>query len=314
MSPELFDPEIRDNSPTKHSDCYALGMVIYEVLSGHIPFYRRANLVVPGLIFAGERPERPEGPEGVWFTDDVWAVLERCWAHQPDGRPGVEDVLWCLEEVAKVWTPPSLQAVASPSTTDSPTRNPFRLRTEPNTDGGEVGHFLSTGISLAKVANWDGKSQDIHQVLVTAFEASDYLDCVKDLRAQNIEPLSYVNSLDKVSSRPILGYHIRLITAWRQIIDNLPTNSDLRMRCIRALRKTCGLHGVLPISHIVTFTLSQPRGRPYASGGFSDVWKLTDEEHPDRVFAVKSLRVHEQDPVDKVNKVRGPSICKSIGG
>jgi len=37
MSPELLDPErfgmpeSGDNRPTKQSDCYALGMVIYEV-------------------------------------------------------------------------------------------------------------------------------------------------------------------------------------------------------------------------------------------------------------------------------------------
>jgi hypothetical protein len=93
-----------------------------------------------------------------------------------------------------------------------------------------------------------------------------------------------------------------------QIIDGLPTDSELRRRCIRALRKTCGLHGVLPTSHIVTFTLSRPRGRSFASGGFSDVWKLTDEEHHDRVFAVKSFRVYEQDPVDKINKVWSFSI------
>ena len=34
MSPELLDPgrfEITDCRPTKQSDCYALGMVIYEV-------------------------------------------------------------------------------------------------------------------------------------------------------------------------------------------------------------------------------------------------------------------------------------------
>jgi len=34
MSPELLDPEkfgMKDRRPTKQSDCYALGMVIYEV-------------------------------------------------------------------------------------------------------------------------------------------------------------------------------------------------------------------------------------------------------------------------------------------
>jgi len=34
MSPELLDPEkfgMKDYRPTKQSDCYALGMVVYEV-------------------------------------------------------------------------------------------------------------------------------------------------------------------------------------------------------------------------------------------------------------------------------------------
>ena len=39
MSPELLDPErfgACDDRPTKKSDCYALGMVVYEVCLGAI--------------------------------------------------------------------------------------------------------------------------------------------------------------------------------------------------------------------------------------------------------------------------------------
>ena len=54
------------------------------------------------------------------------------------------------------------------------------------------------------VANWDGKSQDITQVLATAFEAEDYVDCIKNLQVRGIEPLSYINSLDKVRMFPVL--------------------------------------------------------------------------------------------------------------
>jgi hypothetical protein len=132
MSPELFDPGVQDSSPTKHSDCYALGMVIYEVLSGHVPFYQFVNLVVPGMIFGGKRPGRPEGSEGAWFTDDVWTMLERCWTHQPNDRPGIEDVLQCLEEASQVLMPPSSQAVVNPST-DPPTSNSFDIKTGQST-------------------------------------------------------------------------------------------------------------------------------------------------------------------------------------
>ena len=38
-------------------------------------------------------------------------------------------------------------------------------------------------------------------MLTTAFKAGDYLDCVNSLRTLNINPMSYVNKLDEVSSR-----------------------------------------------------------------------------------------------------------------
>ena len=56
----------------------------------------------------------------------------------------------------------------------------------------------SASTSLKKIANWDGRSQDIYQVLSTAFGANDYLDCIKNLRARRVDPGSYINSLDKV--------------------------------------------------------------------------------------------------------------------
>ena len=60
-----------------------------------------------------------------------------------------------------------------------------------------------------KLSKWAGTSQDASQVLAAAFEADDYLECIKDLRARNIEPLSYINSLDKVSPPSIPRHHTR---------------------------------------------------------------------------------------------------------
>jgi hypothetical protein len=65
----------------------------------------------------------------------------------------------------------------------------------------------------------------------------------------------------------------------------------------------CGLYGILPTHYEVTSSLGVPDRRPFASGGFSDVRKFTDERNQDQVFVVKSLRVYEQDPVNKINKV-----------
>ena len=104
MSPELFDSEVQDCRPTKYSDCYALAMVVYEVLSLRQPFHQYRNLVITGRIIQGYRPERPDGVGGAWFTNDVWELLKRCWVPEPQNRPSVEDVLCCLEESSASWS------------------------------------------------------------------------------------------------------------------------------------------------------------------------------------------------------------------
>jgi len=113
MSPELLDPDqlgLENSRPTKESDCYALGMVIYEVLSGQAPFTPFKHFVVVRKVLDGERPGRPDGPEGTWFTDDLWQMLEMCWETQPEARPNVQAVLEHLELVSGAWKPPSPQA------------------------------------------------------------------------------------------------------------------------------------------------------------------------------------------------------------
>ena len=108
MSPELLDPDrfgFEDGRPTKASDCYALGMVVLEVLSGQAPFSSYSGLVVMRKVIEGERPGRPQGAEGVWFTDDLWEMLEQCWSPQPKDRPTVEAILERLEQSSAVWQP-----------------------------------------------------------------------------------------------------------------------------------------------------------------------------------------------------------------
>ena len=146
MSPELLDPEIQDRRHTTRSDCYALGMVMYEVLSGRAPFYRYKNnqsFVIPGKVIAGDRPERPQGAEGAWFTDYVWETVERCWKPQPRDRPNIEVVLQCLEGVSKSWIPPSPRSSIVPSTADSLTHGSSYTITMESTDGSGASSLLS---------------------------------------------------------------------------------------------------------------------------------------------------------------------------
>ena len=137
MSPELFFPEnfgLKDGRRTKRSDCYALGMVIYEVLSGQVPFPRCSVYAVVMKVSAGERPERPQGTERNWFIESVWRMLERCWAPKRDDRPSIGDVLRCLEEASSL----SPRMEASLSTTDLPAQNPSDSSAEGGAEESEI--------------------------------------------------------------------------------------------------------------------------------------------------------------------------------
>ena len=108
VSPELLEPNqfrAKNGQPTKESDCYALGMVVLEVLTGKAPFQGFDKLAVMRKVIDGERPGRPKGPEAVWFTDDLWGTLDQCWSYKPRLRPTVESVLECLEQHLVTWQP-----------------------------------------------------------------------------------------------------------------------------------------------------------------------------------------------------------------
>jgi len=97
MSPELLSPEqfgFTKSLPTKASDCYALGMVIYEVLSGQMPFASFGGSVVIRKVLDGERPARPQGE---LIADSIWGMVQSCWKPQPGERTSAKTVLLGLE-------------------------------------------------------------------------------------------------------------------------------------------------------------------------------------------------------------------------
>ncbi|KAF9644752.1 kinase-like protein [Thelephora ganbajun] len=84
MGPELLDPEsfgLKKRRPTRESDCYALGMVIYEILSGQVPFATYGPFGTLTRILRGERPKRPWGEGETLFTDGIWEGFYRRRGH-----------------------------------------------------------------------------------------------------------------------------------------------------------------------------------------------------------------------------------------
>ena len=130
MAPELLDPKSskpEDTRPTKQSDIYALGMVVYEVLSGQKPFPGYMDITVMQKVIRDERPQRPQGARGVWFNNDIWEMLELCWRAERDDRPSLETLLQCLEGA----TQPSRSPSPAP-TTNEDVEAIVESREEPN--------------------------------------------------------------------------------------------------------------------------------------------------------------------------------------
>ncbi|KAF9643944.1 kinase-like protein [Thelephora ganbajun] len=107
MSPELLDPDrfgIADHRPTKKSDCYAFGMVIYEVLCGNAPYWEITNEgALIHAIMRGDRPQKPERAEGLGFTRGLWEIIQRCWIVDANERPDVKDVSLQLNHAEWSW-------------------------------------------------------------------------------------------------------------------------------------------------------------------------------------------------------------------
>ncbi|KAF9647855.1 kinase-like protein [Thelephora ganbajun] len=95
-----------------------------------------------------------------------------------------------------------------------------------------------------------------------------------------------------------------------QIIDTLSPGSEFYHRCLRALRKTCGIYGLLPSSHIIpqglTLVTTNNMKRPVASGGFSDVWRAGG--NGGQIFAIKHFRIYDPDDSQYVRK----DFCKQV--
>jgi len=64
--------------------------VSVKVFTGRNPFEGCHPITTTVKIIGGERPPRPDDPT---LTDDVWALVGRCWAQEPQSRPKMGRVL-----------------------------------------------------------------------------------------------------------------------------------------------------------------------------------------------------------------------------
>ena len=111
MAPELLK---RGGKPSKESDVYALGMILWEMTTRKIPYEDAADdTVAMGWIKDGEKeiiPEKPaEKPETCQMAYPVYAsLIARCWEER-SRRPTIQVAAEELKPLkAEEAAPPSL--------------------------------------------------------------------------------------------------------------------------------------------------------------------------------------------------------------
>ena len=134
MSPEMLDPTHfgSNGRPTRESDCYALGMVVYEVsrlrsprwsliygsqvLTGLLPFHHLCAFAPVTAVLRGKRPEKPVDAKSLGFSDTLWGLVQLCWGESISDRPTVQQLLYCLSLNSLAWVPPRVYPIATVDT------------------------------------------------------------------------------------------------------------------------------------------------------------------------------------------------------
>lgn len=87
---EACDSSGRQRSRTCRSDVYTFGMLVYEILSGRVPWDDMRPIDVLRCMISGQHLTRPEDDT---LDDSMWSLCMACWATDPKERPPISSIL-----------------------------------------------------------------------------------------------------------------------------------------------------------------------------------------------------------------------------
>ncbi|KXN80643.1 putative serine/threonine-protein kinase PknB [Leucoagaricus sp. SymC.cos] len=107
QAPELLGSETDESQvlePPKKSDMYSIICVMYEILTGRIPYHEvlRDAMVILELM-SGAQPSKPSSFDSSELTNETWEVMEQCFKRDLEQRLSINGV---LEKLRDRWTNP----------------------------------------------------------------------------------------------------------------------------------------------------------------------------------------------------------------
>lgn len=92
LAPEFLSRSQGHPEYTRASDIYSLGVIIWEVLTGQVPYASLSDVKIVKHVQEGKRLDINHPAISKPYAD----VLTRCWHANPDERPSLEDILALL--------------------------------------------------------------------------------------------------------------------------------------------------------------------------------------------------------------------------
>ena len=148
------------------------------------------------------------------------------------------------------------------------------------------------------------RPREFPNALTTMLASQEGMNTAVSLQGDDV--LALVDILDQVGREIIIGAPFDHIG---QAFEAPNMQIDLRRKSVRTLRRVCGSQTILPRSCILSENISKEGDTPFASGGFTDVWK---GRHNGNRVCIKTLPAYTAENPSKIKQVRSSGFMRSV--
>ncbi|CUA69233.1 Serine/threonine-protein kinase TNNI3K [Rhizoctonia solani] len=102
MAPEMFVDDPPLETPC---DVWGWAMAALEIVSGSIPYHTHKQAMTIILQIGRGPPRREHHPkfeEYAYRPNEMWELLQKCWAMEPGDRPTIDEVVGRLKQIARM--------------------------------------------------------------------------------------------------------------------------------------------------------------------------------------------------------------------
>jgi serine/threonine protein kinase len=93
MAPEI----LRGEPYTESADVYAFGVILWEMLTGNIPYNDRSVAQITGIVgYCGDKLVPPNKT-----NKQFKKIINNCMLYEPQRRPAFDDIVKYFEKVEK---------------------------------------------------------------------------------------------------------------------------------------------------------------------------------------------------------------------